>query len=102
MTRMDEDISDWQRQGPLFGCYDEPQRPGDRLCVETGNVYHHERMVQVGPYSVHKDIHDSYFYPPKPEDYDPPKSPEFGPGKVVALILGLLCLGVGLGLLFSS
>lgn len=79
-------------------CYDEPDKPADRLCVETHNVYHRDRMVQVGPYFVHKDIYDGYFYPPKPEDYEP-LNPSLSNGKAVLLFLGLALIGLGIGCL---
>jgi len=93
---MDEDITEWQRAGSLFGSYDDPSKPGDRLCVETHNVYHHDRMVQVGPFFVHKDIHESYFYPPQPEDYMN-REPRLGPWKILLMILGFILVGIGIG-----
>lgn len=94
---MDEDIAEWQREGALFGSYDEPTRPGDRLCVETHNVYHHDKMVQVGPYFVHKDIHEGYFYSPKPEDYAP-RDPSLGKGRTLLMVVGLALLAIGIGM----
>lgn len=98
MTRMDRDIETWQREGSLFGSYDDPNRPGDRLCVETHNVYHHDEMVQVGPFFVHKRIYDGHYYPPRPDHYLPPTENLNAP-KVILLIFGLILLGVGLGFL---
>ncbi len=71
--------------------------PGDRLCEETHNVYHHDRMVQVGPFFVHKDIYDGHFYPPQAEDYAPPR-PSLTPFRLVLLVLGLILVGLGVGL----
>lgn len=96
--RMDSDIEKWQREGSLFGSYDDPSRPGDRLCVETNNVYHHDEMVQVGPFFVHKTIYHGHFYPPKPDHYLPDK-PKFDLRKLILLILGLTLLGIGIGFL---
>lgn len=79
-------------------CYDQPDKPADRLCVETHNVYHRDRMVQVGPYFVHKNIHEGYFYPPNPKDYEP-ADPRLGKGKSILLVFGLFLVGVGLGFL---
>jgi hypothetical protein len=93
---MREDIAEWQRQGPLFGSYDEPGKPGDRLCVETHNVYHHDRMVQVGPFFVHKNIYESAYYPPKAEDYAPELS-TLKRGHVILMVVGLLLVGIALG-----
>jgi hypothetical protein len=66
--------------------------------VETHNVYHRDRMVQVGPYFVHKNIYDGYFYPPKPEDYEPDDA-SLGKKKTILLVVGLLLVGVGIGFL---
>jgi len=98
MTRMDRDIEAWQREGSLFGSYDDPKRAGDRLCVETHNVYHHDEMVQVGPFHVHKTIYEGHFYPPKPDHYLPHK-PTFDSRKNLLLILALSLIGVGIGFL---
>lgn len=67
------------------------------MCEETHNVYHHDRMVQVGPFFVHRDIYDGHFYPPQPEDYAP-QPPSLTPVRLGLLVLGLILLGVGLGL----
>ena len=96
MTRMDRDIETWQREGSLFGSYDDPRKPGDRLCVETNNVYHHEEMVQVGPFHVHKTIYEGHFYPPTPDHYLPHQT-KFDTRKMVLLLLALILVGVGLG-----
>lgn len=61
-------------------------------------MYHHERMVQVGPYYVHKDIFDGYFYPPKPEDFEPPTRSLSLRHSILALI-GLVFIGIGIGLI---
>ncbi len=96
MTKMDPDIEIWQREGSLFGSYDDPGKPGDRLCVETNNVYHHDDMVQVGPFSVHRTIYEGHYYPPQPDHYLPYK-PVLDSGRVVFLLLGLILIGLGLG-----
>jgi hypothetical protein len=98
MSRIEPDIAAWQREGSLFGCYDDPRLPGDRLCVETHNVFNHDRMVQVGPFHVHKAIHSSYFYPPRPDDYFA-HEPALGTARSVMGLLGLILLGIGTGLL---
>ena len=66
--------------------------------METHNVYHHDRMVQVGPYFVHKDIYDGYFYPPKPENYAA-REPALSRSQTFLLVLGLVIIGMGIGFL---
>jgi hypothetical protein len=96
---MDADIAIWQREGPLFCSYDDPSLPADRLCIETQNVYHHERMVQVGPYYVHRDVYKSYYTSPKPEDYQTIEpAPRWS--VLVLAVIGLMLIGFGIGLLF--
>lgn len=98
MGRIDPDIAVWQREGPLFGSFDDPGLPGERLCVETHNVYHQECMIQVGPYFIHQDIARGRYYPPRPEDYAP-EARTMGTARTLMLVLGLVLLGLGAGFL---
>jgi hypothetical protein len=88
----------WQREGHLFGSYDDPSLPGDRLCVETHNVYHHDCVVQVGPFHVEKRIYLGHYHPPMEEDYAQ-TVPQWGVWRTLCFVVGVILLGLGIGFL---
>lgn len=98
MTKIDADIAAWQREGPLFNSCDHPELPGDRVCVETHNVYHHANMVQLGPFYVHKAIYEGYYHPPTPDDYQD-VIPVMSRSKSLLMVVALVLIGVGIGLM---